>query len=190
MRSWWGEGVGSRIAFVVAVDVRPACFHAVVAAIDGVACAAPLPCSRLVDTVPLCWVLVRCCGPCHVPFVEDVGCWVAEMIPVVGIVSIAGVGLLCLPLLCWGCLGCLPLMWGGRWGSTYIPVLVFYHCLMCLHLHVLWLLHLYRVNRWSVLDLRSHLKLQRIHHSLQYFILGSCRRIVFSFLCRRLGQSL
>ena len=60
MRSWWGEGVGSRIASpVVAVDIRPAYFHTVVADVVGVSCAGPLPGSRLVDTVPLCWVLLR-----------------------------------------------------------------------------------------------------------------------------------
>ena len=91
MRSWWGEVVGSRIASpVVSVDIRPAYFHAVVDVVAGVACAVPLSGSRLVDTVPLCWVLLRCRGPCHVPFFEKVGCWVAEMLPVVGIVSIVG----------------------------------------------------------------------------------------------------
>ena len=79
MRSWWGEGVGSSIASpMVAVDIRPAYFHAVVDVVAGVACAGPLSGSRLVDTVPLCWVLIRCRGPCHVPFFEKVGCWVAE----------------------------------------------------------------------------------------------------------------
>ena len=93
-----------------------------------------------------------------------------------------GVGLLCLPLLCWGRLGCLPLLRGGRWGSTNVPVLVLSHCLICLHLRMLWLLHLYCVNRWSALAHGRHLELQRIHRSLQEFILGSCRHIVFSFL--------
>ena len=60
MRSWWGERVGYHIVSpVVAVDIRPAYFHDVVAAVTGVACAGPLPGSRLVDTVPLCWVLLR-----------------------------------------------------------------------------------------------------------------------------------
>ena len=54
MRSWWGEGVGSHIAFpVVAVDIHPAYSHTVVAAIVGVAFIDTLSGSRLVDTVPL-----------------------------------------------------------------------------------------------------------------------------------------
>ena len=75
---------------MVAVDIRPAYFHAVAAAVAGVACAGPLPVSRLVDTVPLCWFLLRCRRPFHVPFDVSVGCWVAEIIPVVGIVPIDG----------------------------------------------------------------------------------------------------
>ena len=91
MRSWWGEGIGSCIASpVVAVYIRPAYFHAVSAAAVGVACAGPLPGNRLVDTVPLCWVLLCCRGPFHIPFVEKVGCWVAKIIPVAGTVPIAG----------------------------------------------------------------------------------------------------
>ena len=100
-----------------------------------------------------------------------------------------GVGLLYLPLLCWGRLGCLPLLSGGCWGYTHVPVLVFSHGLIFLHLGVLWLLHLHRVNCWSTLAHGRHLELQRIHRSLQDFILVSCHRIVFSFLCHRLGQS-
>ena len=50
----------------------------------------PLPGSRLVDTVPLCWVLLCCRGPFHIPFVENVGCWVAEMLPAVGIAYVTG----------------------------------------------------------------------------------------------------
>ena len=90
MRIWWGESVGSRIAFVVAVDIRPAYFHAVVAAVAGVACAGPLLVSRLVDTVPLRWGPLRCRVPFRVHFAENVGCLVAEILPAVGIVSIAG----------------------------------------------------------------------------------------------------
>ena len=91
MRSCWGEGLGSCIASpVVSVDTPPKYFHAVAAAVAGVAFAGPLPGSRLVDTIPLCWVLLHCRVPCHVPFVENVGCWVAEMLPVVGIVTISG----------------------------------------------------------------------------------------------------
>ena len=51
MQSWWGEGVGYRIAYPeVAVDTRPAYFSA---AAIGVACAVPRPGNRLVDTVIL-----------------------------------------------------------------------------------------------------------------------------------------
>ena len=59
MRSWWGEGVGSRIAFVVVVDIRPAVVAAVVAAVVGVAFAGPLLGSLLVDTAPLRWGPLR-----------------------------------------------------------------------------------------------------------------------------------
>ena len=93
MRSWWGEGVGSRIAsLVVAVDICPAYFHAVAvaAAAAGVACAGPLPGNRLVDTVPLCWVLLCFHGPCHIPFFKNGGFWVVGMFPVVVTVPIAG----------------------------------------------------------------------------------------------------
>ena len=72
MRSWWGEGVDSRIGFVVVVDIRPA----VVAAVAVVACASPLLGSRLIDTVPLRWGPLRCRVPCRVPFSENVGCLV------------------------------------------------------------------------------------------------------------------
>ena len=91
MRNWWGEGVGSRIASpVVAIDIRPAYFHAVSAASVGVACSAPLPSNRLVDTVPLWWFLLHCRGTCHVPLVKNGGCWVAERLPVAGTVAISG----------------------------------------------------------------------------------------------------
>ena len=86
MRSWWGEGVGSRIAFVVVVNIRPA----VVAAVVGVACAGPLLVSRLVDTAPLRWGPLRCRVPCRVPFAENVGCLVADKLPDVVIVAISG----------------------------------------------------------------------------------------------------
>ena len=72
MRSWWGEGVGFCIAFVVGFDILPA----VVAAAEGVACAVPLLGSRLVDTVALRWGPLRCRIPCRVPFAENVGCLV------------------------------------------------------------------------------------------------------------------
>ena len=101
-----------------------------------------------------------------------------------------GVGRLCLPLLRWGRLGCLPFLRGGRWGSIHVHVLVLPHVLICLHIRVLRLLHMHRVKRGSALPHGRHLELQCIHRSLQCFILGSCRRIVFTFLCRRLGQSL
>ena len=91
MRSCWGEGVGSRIAFpVVAVDICPPYFHAVTDDVAGVAFSDPLSGSHLVDTIPLCWVMQRCRFPFLVPFVENVGFWVAEMLHVVGIVPIAG----------------------------------------------------------------------------------------------------
>ena len=70
MRSLWVEVVGSRIAFVVVVDIRPT----VVAAVVGVACAGSLLGSRLVDTAPLQWGLLRFRVPCRVPFAENVGC--------------------------------------------------------------------------------------------------------------------
>ena len=55
MRSWWGEGVGSRIASPeVAVDIRPEYFPADAAASAvGVARTGTRPGNRLVDTVPL-----------------------------------------------------------------------------------------------------------------------------------------
>ena len=91
MRSWWVKGVGSRIAYlVVSVDIRPVYSHDVSASGAGVSFADSLSCGRLVDTVPFCWVLRRFRGPCHVPFVENVGCWIAEILPVVGIVPIVG----------------------------------------------------------------------------------------------------
>ena len=160
MRSWWGEGVGSCIEFVMAVDIRPTYFHAVVADFAGVACAGPLLGSRLFDTVPLRWGPLHCRVPCRVPFAENVGCWVAEMLPAVGIVSIAGIWTdvpaiavlvpLGVPAIAAG---------GGRWWSTHVPVLVLFHCLMCLHLCVVWLLHLHHINHWSSLAYGRHLKL-------------------------------
>ena len=91
MRIWWGEGIGSRISSPeVAVDIRPAYFHAVSSADVGVTCAAPRPGNFLVDTVPLCWVLLCCHVPCHVPFVKNGICWVAGRLPVAGTVPIAG----------------------------------------------------------------------------------------------------
>ena len=82
MRSWWGEGVGYRIALFVVVDIRPA----IVAAVLGVACACPLLGSRLFDTAPLHWAPLRCRVPCRVPLAENVGCLVADKLPAVGIV--------------------------------------------------------------------------------------------------------
>ena len=76
----------SRIAFVVVVDIRPA----VVAAVVGVACAALLIGSRLVDVAPLRWGLLHFRVPCRVPFSENGGCLVADKLPAVGIVAIAG----------------------------------------------------------------------------------------------------
>ena len=63
MRSWWGEGVGYHIAFVVVVDIRPA----VVTAVVGVAYSGPLLGSRLVDTAPLCWGPLCCRFPLPLP---------------------------------------------------------------------------------------------------------------------------
>ena len=80
MRSWWEEGVGYCIAFVVVVDIRPA----VVTTVLGVACAVPLLGSRLVDVAPLCWGPLRCRVPCRVPFVENFGCLVSDKLPAVG----------------------------------------------------------------------------------------------------------
>ena len=100
-----------------------------------------------------------------------------------------GIGRLCLPLLCWGRLGWMPFLRRGLWGSIHVHVLVLPHVLIYLHLCVLRLLHLHRVKRWSALSHGRHLELQCIHCSLQDFILRSCRRIIFPFLCRRLGQS-
>ena len=76
---------------MVAVDIRPAYLHAAAAAAAvGVECAGPLTGNRLVDTVPLCWVLLRCRGPYHFLLVENSGCWVAERLPVAGTIAIAG----------------------------------------------------------------------------------------------------
>ena len=86
MRSWWGDGAGSRIALFEVVDIRPT----VVAAVVGVACAGPLLGSRLFDNAPLHWGPLRCRVTCRVPFAENVGCLVADKLPAVGIVAIAG----------------------------------------------------------------------------------------------------
>ena len=69
MRSWWGEGAGSRIALVDIVDIHPA----VVAAVVGVACAGPLLGIRLFDNAPFNWGPLRCRVPCRVTFAETVG---------------------------------------------------------------------------------------------------------------------
>ena len=87
MRSWWGEGSGFRIAPVEVVDIRPA----VVADVVGVACAGPLLGSRLFDNAPFHWEPICCLVPRRVPFYENVGCLVADKLPDVGIVAIAGV---------------------------------------------------------------------------------------------------
>ena len=55
----------------------------------GVACSGPLLGSRLFDHAPLHWGPLRCRVPCRVPFVENVGCLVADKLPAVGIVAIA-----------------------------------------------------------------------------------------------------
>ena len=67
-------------------DIRPA----VVAAVVDVACAGPVLGSRLVDTAPFRWGPLRYRVPCRVTFAENVGCLVADMLPAVGIVEIAG----------------------------------------------------------------------------------------------------
>ena len=113
MRSWWGEGVGSRIAFVFSVDIRPTYFHAVFSVVAGVAFNDPLLGSHMVDTVPLCWFPLRCRVPCRVPFTENVGCCVAEMIPAVGIVSIAGGWAAVTAIAVFGPLG-VPVISAGR----------------------------------------------------------------------------
>ena len=100
-----------------------------------------------------------------------------------------GVGRLCLPLMLWGRLGFLPLIYGGRWGSIHVHVLVLPHVLICLHMRVLRLLYLHCVSRGSAWPHGRHLELQCIHRYLHDFTLGSCRRIVFTFLYRSLGQS-
>ena len=151
MRSWWGEGVGSRIAYpVVSAVIRPAYFYSVSDALVGVAFSGLLPYSRLVDTVTLCWVLLRCRSPCHVPFVENVGCWVAEMPSVVGIVPISG-GWAAVPASSvLGPLGVPAITARGPLGvhSCSCSGVVPWNYLI-LHLTVLWLHHLHRVNRWS-----------------------------------------
>ena len=67
-------------------DIHPA----VVAAVAGVAYSGPLVGSRLVDTAPLHWGSLRFRVPCRVPFAENVGCLVADMLPTVGFVVISG----------------------------------------------------------------------------------------------------
>ena len=86
MKSWLGEGAGSRIALVEVVDILPA----VVADVVGIACATPLLGSRLFDNAPLHWGPLCCLVPCRVPFAENGGCLVADKLPAVGIVAIAG----------------------------------------------------------------------------------------------------
>ena len=93
MRSWWGEGAGFRILLVEIVDIRPAVVDirpAVVAAVVGVSCAGPLLGSRMFDTVPLHWGPICYLVPCRAPSAENVSCLVADNLPAVGIVSIAG----------------------------------------------------------------------------------------------------
>ena len=93
MISWWGEGAGFRIALGEAIGIHPAVVDTrpvVVAAVVGVACAAPLLVSRLFDNAPLHWGALCCLVPCRVPFSGNVGCFVADKLPAVGIVSIAG----------------------------------------------------------------------------------------------------
>ena len=74
------------------------------------------------------------------------------MLPDVGIVSIVG-GWAAVPAIA----VLVPLgvpaisLGGGIWWSTHVPVLVLSHCLMSLHMRVVRLLHLHRVNRWSSL---------------------------------------
>ena len=85
MRSWWGEGAGSRIALVEVVDVLPT----VVAAVVGVAYAGPLLGSCMFDNAPLHWGLLHFRVPCCAPFSENVGCLVADKLPAVGIAAIS-----------------------------------------------------------------------------------------------------
>ena len=118
MRSWLVEGVGYRIASPeVAVDIRPAYLPYAAAAAD-VACAAPRPGNRLVDTVTLSMLLLHYLGPCHVP------CVLLEGSLLLVLCQLLGVGRLCLPLLRWGSLGHLPLLHGGCWG----PFMFMFRC--------------------------------------------------------------
>ena len=71
---------------MVVIDIRPDVVDDAV----GVACASPLLDIRLVDTAPLRWVLLHRRFPYRAPFAENVGCLVADMLPAVGIVPIAG----------------------------------------------------------------------------------------------------
>ena len=162
MRSWWGEGVGSRISLVVVVDIR----RAVVAAVVGVACAGPRLVSRLFDTAPLHWGSLRCHAPCRFPFAENVGCLVADKLPAVGIVAIAG-GFAAVPaIVVLVPLGVPAIDVGGRRWPTHITVLVPSRYLLRLHLRLVWLLYLHGVYYWSSLAHGRHLKLQCIHCSL------------------------
>ena len=113
MRSWLGEGVGFRIAFLVAFDIRPVYFHSIVAVVAVIACYGPLLVSRLVNTVPLRWVPLSFRVPFCVPFAENVGCWVAEILPAVGIMSIAGGWSAVLAIAVLGTLGVPDIAAGG-----------------------------------------------------------------------------
>ena len=111
-------------------------------------------------------ILYHCGGSCYIAVVPATSPW--SKTAVVGLLKgslllvlwpFLGVRRLCLPLLCWGRLGRLPLRHGGRWGSIHLHVLVLPHVLICLHLRVLRLLHLHRVKHWCALDHGRHLEL-------------------------------
>ena len=161
MRSWWGEGVGSCIASPeVAVDIRPSSFPAASVSAAGVLCVVPRPGNRLVDTVPLNYLLLRCRGPCHVLCVENGGCWVVGRLLVAGTVPIAG-GWVALPVTA----ALEPL--GAPANAARGPLGVHsFSCFgaatyfICLHLRVLRLLRLYFVSRGSAFPHGRHLELQ------------------------------
>ena len=109
-------------------------------------------------------ILYHCVGSCYVDTAPATSPWSKKA--VVGFLKgslllvlwpFLGVGWMCLPLLCWVRLVCLPLLHRGRWGSIHVHVLVLPHILICMPVRVLRLLHLHRVKRWSALAHGRHL---------------------------------